>query len=219
MGGLGSTRWRAHVRRATVEETPLRVRAQWFADRLQGDQRAAHGSIRFSRDLDIEFELSPDVDARRLMELRVLASRAGRRKVLSRYRVAMHAATQPLGGRRWWFFCPQCRTRRQSLYVESDNYRWNCRECAGLAYASQSLPYHGRLALRAEKLAKRTKVEWDPDDVLLPDRPHGMHRRTFKRRLTALKNVQAELDADFDRWLRRRFGDRVKKQLAAEFGS
>lgn len=218
VGGLGSTRWSAHRRRATVDEAPLRIRAQWLADRLRGDQRAAHGNIRFSRDLDIEFELSPDVDDRRLMELRLAASRAGSRKVLSHYRVAMHAARQPLGGRRWWFFCPECRTRRQTLYVAPENYRWTCRSCAGLAYTSQRLRHSGRLALRAEKLAIRAKVEWDPDD-LPPDRPRGMHRRTFKRRLAALKSVQAELDADFHSWLRRRFGEQMKKQLAAEFGS
>jgi hypothetical protein len=218
MGGIGSTRWREHARRATVDEAPVRLRAQWFAATLGGDRRAAHGTIKFSSPLNVEFELDEDVNDRRLLEIRLVARSKTGRPLLSRYRVAMHAVQQPLGGRRWWFFCPQCRTRRQTLYADQETFRWNCRQCAGLAYTSQHLAPWKRVALRAEKLARKAKVRWDPDDIFLPSRPRGMHRRTFKRHRAALRSVQSELEADFYKWVRRRFGASVRKQFASELG-
>src|SRR5687767_12919205 len=215
MGGIGSTRWRFHARRATVDETPAHLCAQWFGSRLRGDKRAAHGRIEFASQVHVEFELGEDGGDRRILEIR-LVTRSGRQKrVVSAYRVAMHALEQPIAGKRWWFFCPSCRTRRQTLYAAPKSYRWSCRQCAGLAYTSQRQAPWSRVALRAEKLARKAKVRWDPDDGP-PNRPHRMHRRTFKRHLAALRTVQAQIDTDFYKWVRRRFGRQLRKQLESE---
>jgi len=40
------------------------------------------------------------------------------------------------GGRRWWFECPGCTSRRACIYLIPCLYSY-CRECLGLTYESQ----------------------------------------------------------------------------------
>lgn len=48
---------------------------------------------------------------------------------------------------RWWLICPQCRARRESLYLWPDSPpgEWKCRVCHGLIHASQRYGYRHRL--------------------------------------------------------------------------
>ncbi len=58
----------------------------------------------------------------------------------------------PLGGRRPWFVCPECGSRRLKLYCGG---RFLCRECLGLQYQStrDSLPL--RMVRRLNKLRRQ----------------------------------------------------------------
>src|SRR5262245_20840991 len=65
--------------------------------------------------------------------------------------------------RRWWFVCPRCRRRCESLYVPPDvaGDEWRCRLCWGLIYASQR---HGfqhplrRVLTRRKRISKQRDV-------------------------------------------------------------
>lgn len=84
-----------------------------------------------------------------------------------------------LGGARHWFVC-RCNRRCAIIYVNGPSV--GCRECLGLAYASQSEDEVGRAWMRVHDLQRRLGM---PDDELgwcyQPRRPKGMHRTTYER--------------------------------------
>ncbi|MEN8210980.1 MAG: hypothetical protein ABFR31_04630 [Thermodesulfobacteriota bacterium] len=58
------------------------------------------------------------------------------------------------GGQRQYLLCPQCDSRRNSLY-HGPNGQFECRICHGFVFRSQQLNPHLRHAHRAEKFAER----------------------------------------------------------------
>lgn len=54
------------------------------------------------------------------------------------HRVSVQLATTSpkYGGKRWWYVCPVCETRKAALYVSGATLK--CRQCAGLHYEIQS---------------------------------------------------------------------------------
>src|SRR5262249_28547938 len=62
--------------------------------------------------------------------------------------------------RRWWFLCPHCRRRCETLFIPPDvsGDDWRCRRCVchgGLVYASQR---HGRRHPLRQRLTPRKRV-------------------------------------------------------------
>ena len=55
-----------------------------------------------------------------------------------------------------------------------------CRSCYGLAYESQQEDLTGRAQLKAQKIRMRLGGSGCPAD-LFPDKPKGMHWRTYER--------------------------------------
>jgi hypothetical protein len=83
-----------------------------------------------------------------------------------------------LGGRRPWFRCANCGRRVALLYTAGELFA--CRQCYGLAYASQQEALRYRGLGKARKI--RARLGGSPnmfDDF--PDRPKGMHWRTYQR--------------------------------------
>jgi hypothetical protein len=82
------------------------------------------------------------------------------------------------GGSRPWFRCPNtgCGRRCGVLYRARDR-RFACRRCHGLAYRTQHEQPDGRLLLKAERIWRRLGCDFGDE----PQRPKGMHRRTFQR--------------------------------------
>lgn len=82
-----------------------------------------------------------------------------------RVRVLLATTSLPSGGRRWWFVCPECLKRRDLLYLLPGGLRLACRQCRGLAYASQrtrpTAPRRRRTrsAVSISKTVEHT-VEW-----------------------------------------------------------
>lgn len=169
MGGLGSTRWRGHRRRRTVDEVlafPVSVLASY----------ARHFP-------------TPPGPGRRSAELRASAAWG-----LVHASVTVEAAAQPFGGVRWWWRCGGCDRRRRALYAVQAHCVVRCRVCLGLAYSSQQLAPLDRLAHRAYGLALRLgATEFIPaPHARPPARPAGMHRRTYRARRAQLDMVLAD---------------------------
>ena len=84
------------------------------------------------------------------------------------------------GGSRAWFICPgrDCRRRVAILYWDGC---FACRHCRQLAYDSQ----HDSGWRRSLRRARAARLKLGGSDDLtepLPERPKGMHRRTYSRR-------------------------------------
>jgi hypothetical protein len=83
------------------------------------------------------------------------------------------------GGQRPWFLCPvtSCRRRCAKIYLAEDFFA--CRRCLGLAYASQQEPVRQRGLMKAQKI--RMRLGGSPSMIeKFPDRPKGMHEKTFQ---------------------------------------
>jgi hypothetical protein len=93
-----------------------------------------------------------------------------------------------LGGRRPWFRCTgyaggqSCGRRVALLYLAGKFFA--CRRCYGLAYTSQQESSWYRGLGKAQKI--RTRLGGGPNMLeAFPDRPKGMHWRTYDRRRRA----------------------------------
>jgi hypothetical protein len=111
----------------------------------------------------------------------VLKYRAGRGgEELRDIEEAVWLDTKPCGfqGQRLQFICPGCGRRIAELYPDGVHFR--CRKCCGLGYRSQR---KGREARGLEKAA-RIKQQLGGSGAYadpVPERPKGMHRRTYER--------------------------------------
>lgn len=121
------------------------------------------------------------------------------------------------GGRRCWFRCA-CRRRAAKLYLD-DIGNFACRHCLGLVYASQrEIPRHRGLLL-AQKIRKRLGGSGDIREFF-PEKPKGMHWRTYLRQKHRAEAAQAAAYAQMATYLRRRdravdVDDRKGSQSAA----
>lgn len=79
------------------------------------------------------------------------------------------------GGQRQYLACPQCDSRRNSLYYGS-NGQFTCRICQGLVFRSQQLNPSLRHAHRADKFLERLGGK---DFIFHRKKPAGMWDRTF----------------------------------------
>ena len=82
-----------------------------------------------------------------------------------------------LGGSRFWFTCPSCRCRCRIVY---GGRRFRCRKCHGFVYESQHERPAFRAATQMHKLRDRLGQR-DSLDEPFPDKPKGMHWKTYAR--------------------------------------
>jgi hypothetical protein len=175
MGGYGSGR-RYSARDTTADYLRMDVR---FMQR-QGYLRAFHGgslywSRRGERFASINFRAESD----RLV-LSYKNRNRGKEWESLEYPVLLEKTPCNYGGFRTWFRCPArgCGRRTATLF---GGRIFACRRCYGLAYESQRQSWHDRAGDRAQKVLDRLKADeytiFDP----LPQRPKGMHRRTYER--------------------------------------
>jgi hypothetical protein len=103
--------------------------------------------------------------------------------------------TQAGFGKVKWFLCPSCGDRRAILYLVGGKFA--CRVCHNLNYTSSQATdeldyYHWQL----QKLCNRLKAEYEPTSIFPPERPKGMHQKTYsaiylKYRVLAHKRDEA----------------------------
>jgi hypothetical protein len=97
-----------------------------------------------------------------------------------RYPVYLSRTRCFFGGERIWFRCPidRCGRRVAKLYLGSRYFA--CRRCYGLAYQSQCYSPSDRAMTQAGKIRRSLGgsegIAWD-----FPDKPKGMHWRTYER--------------------------------------
>ena len=83
-----------------------------------------------------------------------------------------------LGGQRRWFTCPGCNKKVAMLYAPGKYFV--CRQCGGLAYATQKEGIGDRASRRADKIRKR--LGWEAGILNGSGcRPKGMHKSTYQR--------------------------------------
>jgi hypothetical protein len=106
-----------------------------------------------------------------------------------------------LGGERPWMHCPHCEKRVARLYRGLGGYV--CRACIGNpAYAGQGLSAQARAQYKACKL--RLHLGGDAHlTTPFPERPRGMHRRTYAR----LCRVGVDLESGLSQRLKAREPD------------
>jgi hypothetical protein len=98
-------------------------------------------------------------------------------------RVPINWTACHFGGRRPWFVCPgfsddqYCGRRVALLYGTGELFA--CRHCYGLTYASQREALHLRGLGKAQKI--RMRLGGSPESEEVPDKPKGMHWRTYDR--------------------------------------
>ena len=97
------------------------------------------------------------------------------------------------GGKRRWFMCDLGHERVRKLYwcpvVGRDGGRWYGRRALGLAYHSQRLGRSDRPMLRAQRIRMRLGGEDGMDE---PDKPKGMHWKTYNRLLEQADELDDE---------------------------
>lgn len=113
---------------------------------------------------------------------------------------------QRLGGTRRWFLCPRCHRRCAVLYGGA---YFRCRKCYRLAYQSQREPSAMWRALaRAQKLRQRYGGSGSMDEEF-PDKPRGMHWKTYDRILKQADRLEghlSDLETEYYAELISRFG-------------
>ena len=105
--------------------------------------------------------------------------------------------TLRLGGSRVWFKCLSCQRRCRILYGGS---RFRCRLCYRLKYETQYEPCFSRAATRALKIRERLGSNGGIDEFF-PERPKGMHVRTYER----LRKQEEELQSVWAQGIMSRF--------------
>lgn len=83
------------------------------------------------------------------------------------------------GGTRKWFLCPSLTCNRRVGVLYGAGKYFLCRHCHDLAYSSQNENEALRAARKNRKIVE--KLGGDPYGDFLPDKPKGMHWRTYDR--------------------------------------
>ena len=121
-----------------------------------------------------------------------------------RERVALETTPCRYGGRRPWFRCPRCGSRRRVLYSVGGVFR--CRRCHDLAYTSTREDAQARSARRIAALHTRLEAA-GADLYAIPPRPAGMRQATYRSIVDDLRREQdrqaAYYRADLERLMSR----------------
>lgn len=100
------------------------------------------------------------------------------------------------GGERCWLHCPNCGRRVSNLFGGT---QFLCRHCMQLNYPSQQSSKRDAAitrswALREQLGCNEGPLECPPEFI---PRPKGMHRRTFARRLEAVRSSDLKANSFF----------------------
>lgn len=122
------------------------------------------------------------------------------------------------GGERVWCRCPGCGSRRAVLY--SVHGRFRCVPCNRLAYSATREDRLELLNRRGEKITDRLggESEWVLNWLIPPDKPKGMHWRTYDRLRREWEAVQAGANGVYRAELIRMV-ERTERVLAARQGT
>lgn len=124
MGGYGSTRWGAHIKRQVVEACVklairdytegLRLIEQGRVDSQSYESRAGGGVLLVFRAAGVRIEA----------------------KINRAYGVGLQTTSTAWGSLRYWWSCPVCGRRCSTIYLPPGARCFACRDCHNLAYTS-----------------------------------------------------------------------------------
>lgn len=114
-------------------------------------------------------------------------------------RINFTYSPQHLGGMRRWFVCPSCGKRCGVLYGGT---HFRCRKCLNLAYSSQNESPMYRALSQAQKIRQRLGGSGSLDEAF-PDKPKGMHWRTYDCLRERSERLEVQSNALFSTTLRR----------------
>ncbi len=100
---------------------------------------------------------------------------------LKDYRVQIEATTCHYGGIRWWWVCPISGQRVAKLYLPPGATTFAARKVYQLAYQIQRDTKMDRTHARQRRLYRKLGGEYDYYEQSPPDRPKGMHQKTYER--------------------------------------
>lgn len=155
---------------------------EWFQRHRSGVVTWTRGDHKTG---SIGYRLSPD-----RMVLHYTAPKDGERQHIEESFV-MSATEQPLGGRRWWIECKGCGRRCRVLYGAA---YFRCRQCRRLTYEGQYERIYAPGVTRAMRIRQKMKGEMGLA-FPFPDRPKGMHWKTYYRLMEADWAAQMRIDA------------------------
>ena len=168
----------AYGRRATCEASLSIDVREWHRLGL-----LRHAGLVFTWSWTRAGEPLGSVDVRTAADALILTSEGSTERKSIEQRVPLVWTKCHFGGARPWFRCSAsvggrpCGRRVAKLYLR-DAPVFACRHCCGLVFASQQeIPRH-RAISRAQKLRMRLGGSANLAEPL-PERPRGMHRRTF----------------------------------------
>ena len=158
MGGFGSSRWRGHIRKVTVEECLVLD----VAELAQGGIIGRHGNSASTlewewpstgeRVVSVGCAVEPAVDGRAIFRLRYSVGRGGSRQDVD-LPVLLQTTRPQFGGVCWWFTCPlesddqPCNRRIRKLYLPPGSDYFGYRICHALTYqSSQECHRYDRLS-------------------------------------------------------------------------
>ncbi|MDF1806853.1 hypothetical protein [Hyphomonas sp.] len=170
MGGFGSgaqSRWASK----TDEFHKLDLatfKREWFENWRRGSMRWSRGGVQTS---SISYRLTP-VSMRLIYSV---PSQGERVSIDERFNLVF--TEQPFGGRRRWILCRSCNRRCRVLYGGA---YFRCRQCYQATYPSQYETIRVRGLSRAERI--RDQLGGEPGFLNpFPDKPKGMHWRSYRR--------------------------------------
>jgi hypothetical protein len=204
MGGYGSgERWHS---KATTGAA-LRLDVRWLARKgLFQPGIAAYLPMHWTRNGKPSGNITVSYDARRPDELLLdYRTRATGETDWTDVREVVLLEWTPChyGGERIWCRCPGCGSRCAVLY--SMHGRFLCVPCNKLAYSTTRADRLYRLNERGEKITDRLGVEreWVLQWLVAPEKPKGMHWRTYDRLRREWEAIHAAANADYSAGLRR----------------
>jgi hypothetical protein len=177
VGGYGSGLWR--VSRRPLAETMRRIDLAT----LQRDE--------------------PSLTAGHMLQIKITSQRGDDGEQVQVTTVCLEATRMHFGGRRLWFRCPRCERRCRVIY---GTWRIAYQRCHRLWYCSQRETKEDRATRAMLKIVRRLNPD-DPDPCNdLPEKPKGMHWRTYDRLVDRYQGHE-------EKWglaIMRRFGRHIR---------
>jgi hypothetical protein len=110
------------------------------------------------------------------------------------YAVSLVTTPCRFGGVRWWWLCPKTGHRVGKLYLPNGATRFLSRGAHRLAYASQHQSPVERMHARSQRLYRRLEADYDDAMDNWPQKPKGMHWRTYNALCDRLETEADGLD-------------------------
>ena len=185
MGGIGSGNWYRWDKRDAVEDYRRLDVRRWQRNGYLEPGRWF--SWQWTRDGETLASIGVTVEADRVILNYRHRGGSGERNA-EEYPVRLDRTACTYGGTRAWFICPAVGCGRRVAILYGGGI-FACRHCYRLAYESQREAAHSRALCRARKIYAR--LSGDPNCLDMPDKPKGMHWRTYERLSAAAEAAEA----------------------------